>query len=253
MSTSARGWSPWTEWPGVGDDVRALESGCAVGERVGVLVVDEERVGAAHQRGRHGDASGRRPTAPRTRRPCGTSRSATSRCRRRVASSCGRRRAATTSGHGAAPPRPSRRASRAKLGKSRSPCTRATVPICALVISSCRSGADGVTSTSTSFGHQVGFGGGEPQRGQPAQRHARRRGAASGAELAQRRAAASRRSASARSRRPRATPSGRGPGRSTASAGTPSPTITVSQVCAFCPPPCRNTTLRWRRRPTSAR
>src|SRR5690242_2583281 len=40
---------------GVGDDVGALESWRTLGERVGVLVVDEERVGASHQRRRHGD------------------------------------------------------------------------------------------------------------------------------------------------------------------------------------------------------
>src|SRR3954471_21129354 len=40
----------------VGDDVGALEARGAVREGLGVLVVDEERVGAAHQRGRHRDA-----------------------------------------------------------------------------------------------------------------------------------------------------------------------------------------------------
>src|SRR3954452_10108381 len=40
---------------GVGDDAGTHEAGSALGERVGVLVVDEERVGAANQGGRHGD------------------------------------------------------------------------------------------------------------------------------------------------------------------------------------------------------
>src|SRR6476620_12810856 len=41
--------------PGVGDDVRALETGRRVRECLRVLVVDEERFCAAHQRRRHGD------------------------------------------------------------------------------------------------------------------------------------------------------------------------------------------------------
>jgi hypothetical protein len=43
-----------------------------------------------------------------------------------------------------------------KLGKVRSPWTSATVPFCASVISVCRSGAEGVTSTSTSRGTRAG-------------------------------------------------------------------------------------------------
>ena len=137
--------------PGVLDDVHALESGCGAGEFGGIVVVDEERVGAAHQRRRRGEVRDVLPQACRSPSPFGMSRSATSRCRRRAVWRCGKPRAATTSRSrcGAAATVISSMAS--KLGNVRSPCTSATVPFCSSVISVCRSGADGVTSTSTSL------------------------------------------------------------------------------------------------------
>ena len=59
-----------------------------------------------------------------------------------------------------------------KLGNSRSPCISATVPCCSAVSSACRCNADGVTSIEDEFAHQVGCDRGQPDRGQPAQRHA---------------------------------------------------------------------------------
>ena len=96
-------------------------------------------------------------------------------------------------------------------------------------------------STITRRRTSCGMANGQLHRGQPAERHPDHdlRVAARGRRPSPRRR---RRGWSVCTHRRGATRSARGPGRSTASAGRPSASTTVSHVWAFCAPPWTNTT-----------